>query len=297
MKTMNTWKWLKAALLCTAGAFVFTACDDDDDHHDFRFVPASVQSSLQEKYGQVAYVEWDREGTYYVADFRKDGSEHEVWFTPDGTWVMSEVDLNRSLANLPEAVRAGFEATSYAQSPWVVEDIDRIERNGYADLYRIEVDRYDSDVELHFDPAGTLVNEVGNPSSGGNTGIGGGTLVPSQLPDAVSAFLRSHFPGAQIVEVDRDYGRLEVDLYSDYRSIEVRFTPEGTWLMSRTDLAVNELPAAVRNAVQSRYPNYPMEDAKWVETPAENYYEVDLYNSRFDLKVSPDGATIAEIPD
>lgn len=294
---MNTEKWLKAGLFCLVGTFVFTSCDDDDDP-DYVNPPSALQQALEQKYGSLSWVEWDREGTYYVADFRKDGREHEAWFTGDGRWMMTEIDLQRNLSNLPETVRTGFESTVYAASPWVVEDVDKLEREGYAELYIIEVERYtdDADVVLHFDLAGTLVREWSNTGGSGTGGISP-DLFPSQLPEAITTFLDEHFSGAQIAEVERENGRYEVDLYKDYRSFEVHFQSDGEWIRTQTDVRLSELPAVVREAVQTRYPAARMDDAKQVDTPTENYYVIDLDNYGFDLKVSLDGASVTEIPD
>ena len=294
---MKSWKFLAATVFCAAGALVFTSCSDDDDDPQPLSVPAAVRTSLEGKYGPIAQVEWEREGAYFVAEFRKDGREHEVWFDRgSSSWIMSEVDCGRSLANLPEAVRAGFEATAYAQAPWVVEDIDYVDRNGYAAAYRIEVESYDDrEAGLLFDENGTLVREW---SDGGHHSGPDGGLVPSPVPETIGAFLAERYPEARIVELDREDGRYyEVDLVQGLRSIEARFALDGEWLSSRTELPLSQVPQAVLRAAQERFPGCRPDDAEWIETPSGDFYLIELDDMDFNLKVSADGASVDVVPD
>lgn len=87
MKTIDLLKWTMA---CAFGALVVTSCSDDDDDKSVP-VPDAVQSAFETRFGDVGYVEWDREqGGYLVAEFRKDGKDHDAWFDSNGTWLMTE---------------------------------------------------------------------------------------------------------------------------------------------------------------------------------------------------------------
>ena len=127
---MKSMKCFKAAMMFALGALVFTACDDDDNRLQ---VPEAVQGAFTQKYGNETRVEWDMEKQYAVAEFWKDNREHDAWFTMDGAWLMTEVDYGRQIADLPQSVQDGFNASQYAQ--WTIDDIDKIERNNYEDVY------------------------------------------------------------------------------------------------------------------------------------------------------------------
>ena len=53
----------------------------------------------------------------------------------------------------------------------------------------------------------------------------------------------------------------------------------------------------VKNAIATAYPDYVIDDVDYVETPAGDYYEVNIERGNFEkyLKVSLDGAVIEEL--
>ena len=154
---MKKIRWMKIAMMLVASVLAFTACNDDDDKFD---VPRAVRAAFNQQYGDATRVEWDWERNgYVVAEFWKDNKEHEAWYTRDGQWVMTEVDCGRNLSIVPQAVLEGFYASAY--SAWTVDDIDMIQRPGYAEVYRIEVEqRGQRDMDLYFDLSGTLIVEA-----------------------------------------------------------------------------------------------------------------------------------------
>ena len=55
-----------------------------------------------------------------------------------------------------------------------------------------------------------------------------------------------------------------------------------------------ELPEAVKAYVEKNYPNYHIDDSDYVETPAGNYYELELErNGKRDviLRLNADGTS------
>lgn len=144
-------------MMCVAGTFVFASCDDDDEKFD---VPEAVQGAFNQQYGNVGRVEWDyNRGNYIVAEFNKDGREHDAWYSYEGKWVMTEVDYHKDINALPQPVKDGFYACAYAQ--WVIDDIDEIQRPDDATTYKIEVEQKGQpDMDLYFDVNGILLKET-----------------------------------------------------------------------------------------------------------------------------------------
>ena len=207
---MKKWKWIGMAMACAVGMVAFTSCDDDDND-DYARVPDAVTAAFSHQYGNPGYVEWDSErGGYYVAEFRKDGRDHEAWYTHAGLWAMTEVDYGRSLADLPQAVQSGYAATAYALDAWTVDDIDEIQRPDYETVYKIEVEkRGQADHDLYFDLGGTLYRDV----EGSGSGSGNGGMIQQGMPAEVKAYVDSAFAGAAVVDFDiEDNGMIEVDL-------------------------------------------------------------------------------------
>lgn len=146
---------LKRFALCVTCIFGFTACNDNDGLH----VSDSVQSAFIQKYGDVSGVEWERkQANYMVADFWQDGKELEAWFAVNEKWVLTEIDLEKSIDSLPEAVKIGFNATDNGKSPYRLDDIDQIVRSSVSDVFIIEVERPEAEnLILHFNVAGELL--------------------------------------------------------------------------------------------------------------------------------------------
>lgn len=282
---MKKWKWIGMAMACAVGMVAFTSCDDDND--DYARVPDAVTAAFSHQYGNPGYVEWDSErGGYYVAEFRKDGRDHEAWYTQAGLWAMTEVDYGRSLADLPQAVQSGYAATAYALDAWTVDDIDEIQRPDYETVYKIEVEkRGQADHDLYFDLGGTLYRDV----EGSGSGSGNGGMIQQGMPADVKAYVDSAFAGAAVVDFDiEDNGMIEVDLRHGGKSVEVLFTAAYEWVMTKTDCS-RDVPAVVAEAVQQALPGARIDDCDYVQTATESYYLVDTDNPDRDLRVTPDG--------
>lgn len=283
---MKKWKWIGMAMACAVGMVAFTSCDDDDND-DYARVPDAVTAAFTHQYGNPGYVEWDSErGGYYVAEFRKDGRDHEAWYTQAGLWAMTEVDYGRSLADLPQAVQSGYAATAYALDAWTVDDIDEIQRPDYETVYKIEVEkRGQADHDLYFDLGGTLYRDV----EGSGSGSGNGGMIQQGMPADVKAYVDSAFAGAAVVDFDiEDNGMIEVDLRHGGKSVEVLFTAAYEWVMTKTDCS-RDVPAVVAEAVQQALPGARIDDCDYVQTATESYYLVDTDNPDRDLRVTPDG--------
>ena len=283
---MKKWKWIGMAMACAVGMVAFTSCDDDDND-DYARVPDAVTAAFSHQYGNPGYVEWDSErGGYYVAEFRKDGRDHEAWYTQAGLWAMTEVDYGRSLADLPQAVQSGYAATAYALDAWTVDDIDEIQRPDYETVYKIEVEkRGQADHDLYFDLGGTLYRDV----EGSGSGSGNGGMIQQGMPAEVKAYVDSAFAGAAVVDFDiEDNGMIEVDLRHGGKRVEVLVTAAYEWVMTKTDCS-RDVPAVVAEAVQQALPGARIDDCDYVQTATESYYLVDTDNPDRDLRVTPDG--------
>lgn len=131
---------------------VFTACADD---RDIAAPNEKVLATFKNQYPDTNFVEWEKEGSYFVAEFQIDGIEAEAWYDKGGRWISTEKEI--SVANLPEEVKTAFKHTGYAT--WKIEDCDQIIRP-MDTLYLIEVENIkDKEVDLLFDKYGKLLEE------------------------------------------------------------------------------------------------------------------------------------------
>lgn len=267
------------ALLCVAG---LQSCDNDENPP----LPAELQNAFSERYPSATRVEWEVKSGYYVADFYDGANETSAWFSPDGTWYMTEKDL--IYAELPDAVKSAFETGDY--SGWTVEDIDKLEREGMETVYVIEVEMrsqgQEQEMDLYYSEDGILIKAIADIDDEDD-----GYLPPAQTTDAILAFVNEKYPNARLVETEVEHGITEVEIIHDGRSKEVRFDNQGSWISTSWDLRWNEIPAVITQALAgSQYSGYTIDDAEYFETPQGDYYELELEQGAREVKVKMDTA-------
>lgn len=219
---------------------VMAGCDDDSKSVK---VPAAVQAAFGEMFPAASHVEWEDKGGYMVADFRSAGTVMQAWFDAAGKWYMTEEDI--SYAELPRAVRTAYEAGDYAA--WHVDDVDKLLRNGQETVYVLEVERAEQEFDLYYSEDGVLLREV--PDRDGNDDHG--DMLPQELSKAISDFIARKYPGARIVDAEREKGNTEVDIIFAGKALEVCFGTGDAWLWTKTGVRLSEVPDVVRRTLQS----------------------------------------------
>ncbi len=103
-----------------------TSCSDDDDDVPAGQIPAAVTKSFQEMFPNASKVEWERYSPYYVADFDLNTFDTDAWFSPDGSWAMTETDYGSLVSMLPIQMQNAFNNSTY--NDWIVDDVQLYER-------------------------------------------------------------------------------------------------------------------------------------------------------------------------
>lgn len=268
-------KMFFAMLTLGVSAWMLQSCDDDDD---LSVVPVELTDSLSKKYPQATRVEWENDRGYYIADFYENGWERTAWFTPEGIWQLTETEIR--FTDLPDAVQTAFRASTYAT--WEIEDVDMVERLEMEVVYVIEVEQYSQEMYLYYAADGVLVREETGTGEGSH---GGSDYLPGINSGQFSDFLNERYPGARIIEVDREANGYEVDIVHDGRGKEVIFDLDGNWVMTSWDIRLVEVPEVVKNAALAQYPDYRLDDADFVETPSASYYLIELERGEREVKV------------
>ena len=114
-------KNLSMILFAVLGLALGTSCEKEDD---LRRVDRELSDALNARFPEAVWVEWEKKRDFYVAEFHDAGTEVKVWYTGDAQWCMTERDLGRDAASLPEVVKEAFGTSAYA-SAWRVDDIDK----------------------------------------------------------------------------------------------------------------------------------------------------------------------------
>ena len=195
---------------------------------------------------------------------------------------MTETEMPYSA--IPQAVRTSFESSEYAI--WQKDnEVERIERAGTEKevIYIIEVESaQDIDMDLHYSADGILIKAVNDDGNGNNESLL--PDAPSNMVTAVTELIQKNYPNARIIEIEQEKGMIEVDIIHENQSKEVLLSTNYEWISTSWDVYV--LPVKVTDAIKaSQYSDYVVDDAEYFETPAGNYYWIELEQSEKEVKV------------
>lgn len=280
--------------LLALGAVSLQSCDKDDDEIANSKVPEAVRNTFGERYPDTRNLKWELESVsqkqYYKAEFnnrKESGYSTSAWYTTDGAWMMTETEMPYNA--IPAAIRTSFEGSMYAT--WKRDnEVDKVERMSVAPVYIIDVESAaDEDVDLYYSEDGILIKAV---SETPGSVPGDGSLLPdapSGTVTAVTAAIKEKYPTATIVEIDVEHGITEVDIVDGNIAKEVLLDSSNKWISTSWDVLPATLPDVVKKAITaSQYSTYRIDDADYVETPAGDYYLIELESGKVEVKVKID---------
>jgi hypothetical protein len=96
---------------------------------------------------------------------------------------------------------------------------------------------------------------------------------------------QTDFPKAYDVEWETDGNIYEVEFNIQYKDHKAYYDAKGNLLMYIKELYRSELPAIVKNAAESKYPKYSLEDMDKIQRGTEVFYKVEMENKSSDLEV------------
>lgn len=267
---MKTKAFIMATLVC--GAFVFTACDDDDD----KFTPESVVTkAFDTKYPDAQRTSWENKAGYAKAEFYIGSYEAEAWFDPQGNWLLTETDLPYNA--LPQAIKTSFEASSYAS--WKKDDVDMLERPESGTVYVIEVESGETDIDLYYAENGALIKEVTDTD-------GNGEHLPSVTPSAIKELVLEMYPGATILEIDTEAYGIEIDILHENIHKEIQLDSSNKWLFTEWEITAAQVPGLIMNALKgSSYASYRIDDIHIIQNPEGLFYEFELEQGEKEVKI------------
>lgn len=271
------------SMLAIAGTFMATSCNDNDDNWR---PDQHIVNALENKYPGTSRVDWDREQNYYVADFRYENIEREAWFSEGGEWVMTESDITYEM--LPQVVKTNFEASEY--SSWKKEDIDMLERLNTETLYILDLEQGEQEVDLYYNENGDLIKTITDSDNHSH--------MPIQLTNKQQELINSRYPGASVVDVDKESRGTEIEIKHENIYKEVYFDNNDEWQHTTWDIYYRNntnngiTEEAVRTAIRN-YENqgYQVDDVDMRENANgivylvefEKAHEIDVIKT-FDLE-------------
>ena len=250
---------------------LLTGCSNDD------VVAPENQAAenFRKMFPDATAVEWEREGTYFVAEFNVGNLEKEAWFDERGDWKLTETDL--PYAELPTDVKQAHEAGDF--STWTVDDVDLVERPGFETIYVLEVERGNTEYDLYYLADGTLVKAFPDDDTNNN-------YLYEALSGKITAFLAERYPEYKMLDVEEDNARIAVEFVQDGRDRDAYFSVEGDWLRTETDMRITDVPEEITDILgASEYRLYRVDDVDFVETPEGNYYHFELERGSDEVEV------------
>ena len=234
-------------------------------------MPQSVLEAFRNQYGETR-ASWSVENGYAIAEFQNNGKETTAWYTlADARWGMTETEI--PYASLPKAVLSAIEASAYAQ--WRPDETaDMLERNGAETLYVVEMEDKETEVDLYFTEDGVLVNEYVDSDGKENDYSG---YLPQTPVSEIESWLAQNFPNARIVDMDVERNGTEVEIVDNGVKYEIWFDASSSWIQTKTEYDLRNIPDVVRNFVQTNYPDYRIDDAEKYETSSNDvYYHIEI---------------------
>lgn len=277
----------KYLLALAAGLFLFTACDNDDNHSNQP--NGAVTKAFEAKFPHASRIEWEYKNDYAIAEFHNDGFETDAWFDQSGKWYMTKTEY-RTIENIPnETVRNAFQNSEY--KTWRVEDVDYLNRLDAEGIYIIEVEQGKIETDLYYSEEGILIKAI--PDDGDDYYE---NYLPGINPtkQVIIEIVQKQYPNAKIIEIDMENGFIEVEIIDNGRGKEVIFDNKQNWINTHYDVRKNEVEQVVINTINKKYAGYHIDDIEKYETPTGNYYqfELELGEKENIVKIGLDGKII-----
>ena len=118
-----------------------------------------------------------------------------------------------------------------------------------------------------------------------------------KVPDAVKTAFNNKFPGVSEVKWEKESKtELEANFKMNNSDVSANFKLDGSWVETETTIPASELPPAVSNTVNAKYPGAVYGRTEKIEKPGGNVlYEVNITvnGKKKELELNPDG-TVAK---
>ena len=120
-------------------------------------------------------------------------------------------------------------------------------------------------------------------------------LCQVKVPDVVKNAFTNRFPTATNIKWEKENKtELEANFKMNNTDVSANFGLDGTWVETETTIPASELPAAITNAVNTKYPGAVYGRTEKIEKPGGKVlYEVNVTvnGKKKELELNPDGST------
>jgi hypothetical protein len=120
-----------------------------------------------------------------------------------------------------------------------------------------------------------------------------------KAPQQVRKTFETMFPGATLMEWERDYNTYKAEFLNEGRESECWFSKEGSWLRTKTKLAFFDIPAPVLSAARE-YSGWEIDEVYLCEQEngVPRYYQIEYDHEHLPgekkIGILPDGTAIMD---
>ncbi|WP_102406400.1 PepSY-like domain-containing protein [Parabacteroides bouchesdurhonensis] len=231
--------------ICTGLILFLAGCSkDNDDNHEGIIPVEEVAKAFSQKYPNAKKISFNIEGNYYVADFMNGTASTSAWFTDQGKWMMEKIDI--SYNQLPSPVITALKASTYAD--WKVDETDLINRAGMGIVYKIEVEKGDTETDLYYSQYGNLIKTVDDASDYSDA--------PIVIPDAVTQLMNLTFAGAELLDIQPNSEGYELNILDNRIYKIAQLNKDYRWQNTMWQITPHEVPSIIAEAFEkSAYAN------------------------------------------
>jgi len=115
------------------------------------------------------------------------------------------------------------------------------------------------------------------------------------VPGSVKTAFTNKFSGASDVKWEKENKKeFEANFKMNNTDVSANFSLDGSWVETETTIPASELPAAITNAVNTKYPGAVYGRTEKIEKPGGKVlYEVNVTvnGKKKELELNPDGST------
>ncbi|TMI61509.1 MAG: hypothetical protein E6H07_18470 [Bacteroidetes bacterium] len=119
-------------------------------------------------------------------------------------------------------------------------------------------------------------------------------ITEKDVPAPVKTAFNNKFPGATDIKWEKENKKeLEANFKMNNADVSANFGLDGAWVETETTIPSSELPAAVTNTVNTKYPGAVYGRTEKIEKPGGRIlYEVNITvnNKKKELELNPDGS-------
>lgn len=117
-------------------------------------IPSVILNQFNSQFPKATDIEWKMVGEFYKVEFETSRDvDHDVWYNVEGKMVKHKEEL--SARNLPTPIK---EYVKKHYSGYKIDDVDKI-TEGKTITYKVEVEKYDREINLYFNENGTLIQQ------------------------------------------------------------------------------------------------------------------------------------------